>query len=184
MRNETKSTNSSARSPRDNAFTPEFLSCAQAVPRPGDVAHADLATLAVDPAASGPWVVEPVTTGHGPAWVVVREGESYEDGAAVAVIRCRITAALTAAILPALAIPNHLRFGEHRRPCGLPLHDGAHFLGHLAPRGPAHHAALVHHLHTARTLLTQPESLVTLVRAYAPEAIQLLGRALARTVET
>jgi hypothetical protein len=123
--------------------------------------------------------VEERDAGHGRVWVVVRKEVPPPGAAPVAAYRCHTTAGLTAAVLPALSVPNHLRLGE-RKPTGIPLHDGDHFLGHLSPHGPAAHPDLPHYLHAARHLAIHPESLVHLLRTNDPEALAIMGRGLAR----
>jgi hypothetical protein len=174
MRNESKSTNTRP----ENAFTATFLTRSRH--QPDDSQPGDLATLVVDSRSAGPWRAQEVEIAHAHWWAVVREGEAPTEEPPVATYRCRTTAGLTSAILPALAIPNHLRLGDPPKPKGVPLHDGDHFLGHLAPDGPATHPNLIHYLHAARFLATHPESLVHLLRTYDPEALAILGRALAR----
>jgi hypothetical protein len=57
--------------------------------------------------------VERVDGPHGPQWAVARRGEPVAAGGrAVAVTRHRADAALLAASLPALAVPNRLRLAE------------------------------------------------------------------------
>jgi hypothetical protein len=57
--------------------------------------------------------VERVDGPHGPLWAVARRGEPVAAGGrAVAVTRHRGDAALLAASLPALAVPNRLRLAE------------------------------------------------------------------------
>ena len=177
MRNETKRSSTRPQHPR-NAFTPTFLSRRRHLP--ADSPPADLAALAVDPRSTGPWTVQEVEIAGVRWWAVVREGEGPAEDTAVATYRCRATAGLTSAVLPALAIPNHLRLGEEAKPKGVPLHDGDRFLGHLAPDGPATHPDLVHYLHAARILASHPASLVHLLRTLDRETLAILGRALAR----
>jgi hypothetical protein len=94
--------------------------------------------------------VEQVDGPHGPLWAVARRGEPVvAGGRAVAVTRHRADAALLAASLPALAVPNRLRLAEKGKRLGYPIHDGAVCVGHLARPEPR----VVELLHAIRTLL-------------------------------
>lgn len=129
---------------------------------------------------AGPWEVERVDGPHGPQWAVARRGEPVAAGGrAVAVTRHRADAALLAASLPALAVPNRLRLAEKGRRLGYPIHDGAVCVGHLARPEPR----VVELLHAIRTLLAHPECLALAVESLGAEELPLLGRALMRRVE-
>ena len=73
-------------------------------------------------------------------------------------------------------MPNHLCLGEKAKRLGVPVHDGARCVGHLARPEPR----IVEHLHVIRTLVARPESFALAVEAAGREEIPVLGRALAR----
>jgi hypothetical protein len=112
---------------------------------------------------------------------VIRRGDSLEAGAlpAVAAQNPR-TAALAAAMLPASATPNHLDLSDRSNACGHPLHEGRQYLAHVAPEIVARAPHLLHHLHAARHLTANLDSLTLLLVALDPETLEALGRALAR----
>lgn len=158
-----------------NAFSPEFLDRLRRLDQPATAREAVLA---------GPWEVEHRTFGpdegaHGPAWAVVRRDEPMaEGGRAFGVFTDRSSALLTAAVLPSLAAPVAFHLKPHEGRLGHALHDGRHFVGHLARE----EAGLLSRLHLARALATDPEALSRLVEAAGPAAMAILGRALRRRV--
>lgn len=169
MRSETKST--------PNAFSRSFL---HHVPALGESALASPVSLTGGAYWAGPWDVQPVEVEHGTLWAVVRSGDRLDSHAGtVAVFRERSTALLVAAVLPALALPNHLHVGEAVHRLGVPIHDGETCLGHLARAEPR----LLEALHAARTLALQPHSLALLVEALGKEELPTFGRLLLRRVE-
>jgi hypothetical protein len=134
-------------SDRDSAFTAAILSahrtrirevrdeCGGATP--------DTRDLRARALFAGPWdveSVEPDDRSEGTLHAVVRRAEPMaEGGGAVAVLRSRTTALLTAAALSVLANPNTLHVNPDRpsgprRRHGHTLHDGRTFLGHLTPK--------------------------------------------------
>ncbi len=177
MRNTAKSSSPSSSVP-SNAFSASFLLEAT---RLGDEPFVSPPVLPGGAFWAGPWEVEEVHLRHGTAWGVVRRGESLAAGAeAVALTRHRPDALLVAAVLPALAVPNHLAIGEKAKRLGVPLHDGGRCVGHLA----RHEPRIAEHLHVVRTLVARPESFALAVEAAGREEIPVLGRALARRLET
>jgi hypothetical protein len=161
-----------------NAFSTHFLDCARRADR---AARAEGDSPDTRGLAAGPWDVRTLDAPHGRAHAVVRRGEATRDGGgAVALCRCYPQALQLAAVLPALAAPNHLTLGDPPKPLGLALHDGRDFLAHLAPHGPAAAADLPTHLHLARHLAADPASLTLLHRSLGFEALVLLGRELMR----
>jgi hypothetical protein len=155
-----------------NAFSDSFLVRAGCLEQPQSAAGALLA---------GPWDVEAIEVGHGLFHAVVRRAETLaEGGSAFAVLLDRSSALLTAAALPALARPDHLHQGRHRKRLGVPLHDGETFLGHLARPEPR----LLPVLHALRSLQAQPDGLALLLESLGPEGLALLGRLLSRRVDT
>jgi hypothetical protein len=160
-------------SPRrpSNAFTDSFLVRARRLAPPSSASSALLA---------GPWEVEEIEAGDHRVHAVVRRDEPIaEGGTAIAVLLDRASALLTAAALPALGTPNHLRLGLHRKRLGVPLHDGKSFLGHLARPEPG----LLPRLHALRSIQANPDALAQVLESLGPEGLALLGRALARRVD-
>jgi hypothetical protein len=154
-----------------NAFSDSFLVRARSLAQPESASAALLA---------GPWEVETIEVGHGRFHAVVRRGEPLsEGGSAFAVLLDRTSALLTAAALPALARPDHLHLGRHRKRLGVPLHDGETFLGHLARPEPG----LLPLLHAVRSLQAQPDGLALVLESLGPEGLALVGRLLSRRVD-
>lgn len=154
-----------------NAFSDSFLVRARGLEQPRSASEALLA---------GPWDVETIDVGHGRFQAVVHRGEPLaKGGSAFAVFLDRTSALLTAAALPALARPDHLHLGRHRKRLGVPLHDGETFLGHLARPEPG----LLPLLHAVRTLQAQPDGLALVLESLGPEGLALVGRLLSRRVD-
>ena len=84
-------------------------------------------------------------------------------------------------------MPRSTGSSTKRHPRGVGLHDGRRFLGHLAPAAgrlpDERRHTLETHLDLARYLATHPHALAMLLESVGPEALPLLGRALARRVE-
>ena len=124
-----------------------------------------------------------------PAWAVVRRAEPIaEGGRAAALYRRRSEALLAAAVLPAVPQPSPYHLADRPKRLGYPLHLHRHHIGHLSRLGEGEAAAerrdvLLSHLHLARYLVANPEALALLLEAAGPEALPVLGRALARRVE-
>jgi len=96
-----------------NAFSDSFLVRARCLEQPQSASAALLV---------GPWDVEEIAVRRGRFHAVVRRGESLaEGGSAFAVLLDRTSALLLAAALPALARPDHLHHGRHRKRPGVPL---------------------------------------------------------------
>jgi hypothetical protein len=140
---------------------------------------------------AGPLTVEEVRVSDPgpPAWAVVRRSEPIaEDGRAAALYRYRAEALMAAAILPAVASPCPYHLSDQPKRLGYPLHVHRRHVGHLSRLGEGEAAAkhpdtFLSHLHLARYLITHPEALALLLEATGPEALPVLGRALARRVE-
>lgn len=141
---------------------------------------------------SGPFAVETVERPHDPpGHALVRPGEPAEpvasDEGPAGVLERRDEALRLAAVLPALADEPLHRLGTNRRPRGYSLHAGCWFVGHLAPAAGRMSAerrhALESHLDLARYLASHPHALALILESIGPEALPVLGRALARRVE-
>lgn len=83
---------------------------------------------------------------------------------------------------------NPYRLSDCPKRLGFPLHEGHVHVGHLSRLGEGsaaweRRAALLGHLHLARYLTANPEALALLLEAAGPEALPILGPALARRVE-
>jgi hypothetical protein len=97
-------------------------------------------------------------------------------------------ALLAAAVLPAVARESPYHLAEKPKRLGYALHVHRHHVGHVSRLGEgraaaARRAVLTSHLHLARHLVADPEALALLLEAAGPEALPVLGRALARRVE-
>jgi len=145
---------------------------------------------------SGPLAVEKVRTRGGVAWAVIRAAEPVAAGGrAVAVARSRSEALRLAAVLPAVPAENPYHLGEKPKRMGFALHLGRRCVAHVsrlakiedaktaATKGWARRQALVSHLQLARYFAANPEALALLIESVGPEALPILGRALARRVE-
>lgn len=141
---------------------------------------------------SGPFAVETVERPHDPpGHALVRPGEAAEpvasDEGPAGVLERRDEALRLAAVLPALADEPLHRLGTNRRPRGYSLHAGCRFVGHLAPAAgrlsPERRHSLEAHLDLARYLASHPHALALILESVGPEALPVLGRALARRVE-
>jgi hypothetical protein len=208
MQNETQSTSRPSLRPSDPASTPSptphaasafsevFLGqlrriAALALDRGRASAAAQPATQA-ETAFAGPFAVEAVERAHeGPGHALLRPSESPEGAATAdgpaAVLERRDEALRLAAVLPALADAPQHRLGEKRHPLGVALHHGRRFVGRVAPAASRlsgeRRQALETHLDLARYLATHPHALAMILESVGPEALPLLGRALARRVE-
>lgn len=153
--------------------------------------HGAPPSTAAEALLAGPFTVEEVRTSESvpSAWAVVRRSERIADGGrAAALYRHRGEALMAAAVLPAVprTCPYHL--ADRPKRLGYPLHLHRRHVGHLSclAEGEAaaeHRDALLSHLHLARYLVANPEALALLLEAAGPEALPVLGRALARRVE-
>lgn len=114
----------------------------------------------------------------------VLAARARDGGGAVA---ARQPATQLAAVLPALAEVQIHRLGTNRRPRGYSLHAGRRFVGHVAPAAgrlsPERRHAVESHLDLARYLASHPHALALILESVGPEALPVLGRALARGVE-
>ncbi len=175
-----------------SAFSESFLAklrllsrlVAEAPPRAG-----------LEPAAqreavlSGPFAVETVERPNGTDYAVVRPDEPLAAGGkAAAVYKERDEALRLAAVLPAVAAAPLYRMSANPKAHGsFTLHRARRFLGHLS-RGvgglsPERRQALVMHLELARYLAANPGALALILESAGPEALPVLGRALARRIE-
>lgn len=137
---------------------------------------------------SGPFGVERLERDDGVRFGVVRDDEPVCAGGKAAVYRHRDEALRLAAVLPAVAAPPVYHLGDEPKPHGCyALHRGRRFVGHLAPGvgclSPERRRALTSHLDLARYLATHPGSLALVLESVGPEALPVLGRALARRIE-
>ena len=150
----------------------------------------------VEAALAGPLAVERVRTRGGAAWAVVRAAEPVAAGGrAAAISRHRSEALRLAAVLPAVPAENPYHLGDKPKRMGYALHLGRRDVAHVArltkvedaktaeKKGWARRQALVSHLHLARYFAANPEALALLIESVGPEALPILGRALARRVE-
>lgn len=140
---------------------------------------------------AGPLTVEEIRVAEPgpPAWAVVRRAEPVADGGrAAALYRYRSEALMAAAVLPAVARPCPYHLSDHPKRLGYPLHAFNRHIGHLSRLGQGeaaaqHRDAFLSHLHLARHFVTHPEALAHLLEAAGPEALPVLGRALARRID-
>jgi hypothetical protein len=170
-----------------SAFAPAFLEKLRLVARLLEEAETDHPTQA-EAELSGPLAVEAVETTGGVRDAVVREDEPVAAGGKVAALfRDRADALRAAAVLPAVAAPSPFRLKDKPKRLGYPLHDHGRHVGHLCWRGGRlsgkRRERFLTHLHVARHLATSPHALALLLEAVGPEALPLLGRALARRIE-
>ncbi len=182
----------SNRRPPANAFSEPFLEKLRLALRLLDErTHRAAPTTSAEALLSGSLAVEEVRTSDSapPAWAVVRRSEPVaEGGRAVALFRYRSEALLAAAVLPAVARESPYHLAEKPKRLGHALHVHRHHVGHVSRLGEGRAAderrgTLASHLHLARHLVANPEALALLLDAAGPEALPVLGRALARRVE-
>ncbi len=175
-----------------NAFSEPFLEKLRLALRLlEERSHRAAPTTSSEALLSGSLAVEAVRTSESapPAWAVVRRSEPVaEGGRAVAVYRYRSEALLAATVLPAVAKASPYHLADKPKRLGYALHVHRHHVGHVARLGAGPAAAerrdvLTSHLHLARHLVANPEALSLLLEAAGPEALPVLGRALARRVE-
>jgi hypothetical protein len=138
---------------------------------------------------SGPFAVEEVERPEGARHAVIRADEPIaEGGRAAAVHRRRDEALRLAAVLPAVAAPPLHHVCNEPKPRGCyTLHCGRRFVAHL-PSGVGRLPAdqrrrLTAHLDLVRYLAANPHALALVLESVGPEALPVLGRALARRVE-
>jgi hypothetical protein len=189
------STSRSAAGPPANAFGDAFLEKLRLVVRLLEERSVTAApTTSAEALLSGPLTVEEVRTEKTgapvpPAWAVVRRSEPISQGGrAAALYRYRAEALMAAAVLPAVARPCPYHLSDKAKRLGYPVHVHRRHVGHLSPLGEGGAAAqrrsvLLSHLHLARYLVANPEALALLLEAAGPEALPVLGCALARRVE-
>jgi len=138
---------------------------------------------------SGPFAVEEVERPDGARHAVVRPDEPVaEGGKAAAVHRRRDEALRLAAVLPAVVAPPLHHVSNEPKPSGCyTLHCGRRFVGHLSSGvgrlGPEQGRRLTSHLDLVRYLVTHPHALALVLESAGPEALPVLGRALARRIE-
>jgi len=180
------------RRPPSNAFSEPFLEKLRLALRLlEERSHRAAPATSAEALLSGSLAVEEVRTSESapPAWAVVRRSEPVAEGGwAVAVYRYRSEALLAAAVLPAVAKASPYHLADKPKRLGYALHVHRHHVGHVARLGAGPAAAerrdvLTSHLHLARHLVANPEALALLLEAAGPEALPVLGRALARRVE-
>ena len=175
-----------ARAPRlpGSAFSASFLEKLRRVAclaaEAGEVSSTESEAL-----VSGPLAVEEVPTApDGARFAVVRRDEPpVAGGEALATFRRRSDALLAAAVLPAVAAPAPYRLKDKPKRLGTPLHDHDRHVGHVQRLEPERRQAMLSHLHLARYLAANPDALALLLEAVGPEALPILGRALARRIE-
>lgn len=138
---------------------------------------------------SGPFAVEEVERPEGARHAVIRADEPVAGGGKAAAIHRRRDEALRlAAVLPAVAAPPLHHVSNEPKPRGCyTLHCGRRFVAHL-PGGVRRLSAeqrrrLTTHLDLVRYLAANPQALALVLESVGPEALPVLGRALARRVE-
>jgi hypothetical protein len=171
-----------------SAFAPAFLEKLRLLVRLLEAAEGDHPTQE-EAALSGPLAVEAVETAGGVRYAVVREDEPVAAGGKVAALfRERADALRAAAVLPAVATPSPFRLKDKPKRLGYPIHDRGRHVGHLCQMSgklaARRRATFLSHLHVARHLAASPHALALLLEAVGPEALPLLGRVLARRIET
>ncbi len=181
-----------------SAFSESFLEKLRLAVRrlDEDKAEEAEAPTEAEAALSGPLAVERVRTRGGAAWAVVRAAEPVAAGGrAAAISRHRSEALRLAAVLPAVPAENPYHLGDKPKRMGYALHLGRRDVAHVArltkvedaktaaKKGWARRQALVSHLQLARYFAANPEALALLIESVGPEALPILGRALARRVE-
>jgi len=138
---------------------------------------------------SGPFAVEPFERRDGMRYAVVMPDEPIAAGGkAAAVYREREEALRLAAVLPAVAAPRVYHLGAQPKAHGcFTLHRSRRFVAHLAGGvsrlSPERRRTLATHLDLARYLAAHPAALALILESVGPEALPVLGRALARRIE-
>jgi hypothetical protein len=185
------SSRSTSRRPA-SAFSEAFLASLRLLSRAVDEAppRAGLGSSGEGEALlAGPFSVEAMERPDGARFAVVRPDEPLAAGGkACAVYRERDEALRLAAVLPAIAAPRLYHLGSRPKAHGCyALHRSRRFVGHLA-RGverlsPERRRTLMTHLDLARYLACHPRALALILESVGPEALPVLGRALARRIE-
>ena len=133
---------------------------------------------------SGPLTTEPVQTAGGTRHaVVLRDEPIAAGGKAAGLFRDRDEALRAAAVFPAVAAPSPYHLKDRPKLLGYPLHCHHRHVGHVGRLAQARRRDLLSHLHLARYLVTHPHALALLLESAGPEALPILGRALARRIE-
>ncbi len=88
-----------------------------------------------------------------------------------------------AAVLPAVAAPSPYRLKDKATRLGTPLHCHRRHIGHVCHLSPERRETLLTHLQLVRHLAANPDALALVLEAAGPEALPILGRALARRIE-
>jgi len=172
-----------------SAFADSFVEKLRLLVRLQEESGGQEGSTAAEAALSGPLGVEEMATAGGPVFAVVRAREPVsEGGRAAALCKSRAQALRLAAVLPAAAALNPYHLSDGPKRLGIPLHEGRVHVGHVSGFGTgstatARRHALLGHLHVARYLTSHPEALALLLEAVGPEALPILGRALAQRVE-
>jgi hypothetical protein len=115
--------------------------------------------------------------------VVLRDEPVAAGGKAAALYHDRDEALRAAAVFPAVAAPSPYRLKDRPKRFGYPLHCHDRHVGHVGRLAEQRRRALLTHLHVARYLATNPHALALLLESVGPEALPILGRALARRIE-
>jgi hypothetical protein len=179
---------SSLESAFSEAFLEQLRSLSRALdePPPGSGLDSSVEGPAL---MAGPFAVEAVARADGGRFAVVWPDEPVASGGkACAVYREREEALRLAAVLPAVASPRLYHLGSRPKAHGCyALHRSRRFVGHLA-RGVERLSAerrrtLLTHLDLARYLAAHPRELALILESVGPEALPVLGRALARRIE-
>jgi len=169
--------------PPASAFTPAFLEKLRLLSRLLEEADAAPSTE-TEAVLAGPLAVEPVETRAGRRWaVVLRDEPLAAGGKAAALYQDRDEALRAASVFPAVAAPSPYRLKDKPKDLGYPLHCHRRHVGHVGRLADARREALLTHLHVARYLATHPHALALLLESAGPEALPILGRALARRIE-
>jgi hypothetical protein len=166
-----------------SAFAPGFLDQLRLVAR---LLEEQGGVPATEPEAllSGPLTTERVTTRGGTRHAVVLRDEPLADGGkAAGLFLERAEALRAAAVFPAVAAPSPYQLKDRPKALGWPLHCCDRHVGHVGRLAGERRKALLHHLHLARYLATHPLALALLLESVGPEALPVLGRALARRIE-
>jgi hypothetical protein len=169
-----------------SAFSAAFLEKLRLVSRLAAAAD-DTSSTQAEALVAGPLAVERLPDGSttgGLRWAVVRRDEPVADGGkAAALLHDRADALRAAAVLPAVAAPSPYRLKDKPTRLGIPLHCHRRHVGHVCRLSPERREVLLTHLHLVRHLAADPDALALVLEAAGPEALPVLGRALARRVE-
>lgn len=169
------------------AFSPDFLAKLRLLSRLLEKQDAAPSTEE-EALLSGPLTTERVTTPGGERHaVVLRDEPASAGGEAAGLFFERSEALRAAAVFAAVAADSPYRLKDRAKPLGTPLHCCDRHVGHLCQVGgrlaQSRRRALLSHLHLARYLATHPHALALLLESVGPEALPILGRALARRIE-